>query len=102
MNAQSVASSICWQARIKKLFRRSTHRHAATDTRGQGVYVMDISNQRSEKGNHISGVDKGKIVMYGLSTCVWCKRTKKLLTDLGVEYDYVFVDKLDKAEENET
>ncbi len=37
--------------------------------------------------------------MYGLSTCVWCKKTKKLLTDLGVDFDYIFVDQLDGEEE---
>jgi len=62
---------------------------------------MDMLTQSNEKGNHISGIDRGKIVMYGLSTCVWCKRTKKLLADLGVEHDYIFVDKLDKDEEKE-
>ena len=62
---------------------------------------MDMLAKSNEKGNHVSGIDRGKIVMYGLSTCVWCKRTKKLLTDLGVEHDYVFVDKLDEAEEKE-
>jgi glutaredoxin len=51
-----------------------------------------------EKG-HISGVNKGKIVMYGLSTCVWCKKTRQLLTDLGVDFDYVYVDLLSGNEE---
>ena len=51
-----------------------------------------------EKG-HISGVNKGKIVMYGLSTCVWCKKTRQLLTDLGVDFDYVYVDLLSGDEE---
>lgn len=62
---------------------------------------MDMLTLSNEKGNHISGIDRGKVVMYGLSTCVWCKRTKKLLADLGVEHDYIFVDKLDKDEEKE-
>lgn len=51
-----------------------------------------------EKG-HISGVNKGKIVMYGLSTCIWCKKTRQLLTDLGVDFDYVYVDLLSGNEE---
>jgi len=41
---------------------------------------------------HVGGINKGHIVMYALSTCVWCKRVKKYLTDLGVEYYYVDVD----------
>ena len=62
---------------------------------------MDIFNQNTEKGNHVSGIDRGKVVMYGLSTCVWCKKTKKLLTDLGVDFDYMYVDKLEGEEENQ-
>jgi len=31
-------------------------------------------------------------MLYALSTCVWCKKTKDLLSRLGVEYSYVFVD----------
>jgi glutaredoxin len=62
---------------------------------------VDLFGKNKEKGNHVSGVDRGKIVMYGLSTCVWCKKTKKLLTDLGVEFDYIYVDRLEGEEEDE-
>ena len=41
---------------------------------------------------HVDGREKGKIVLYALSTCVWCRRTKKLLGELGVAYDFVFID----------
>jgi len=49
---------------------------------------------------HIDGKDKGSIRLFALSTCVWCKKTKRLLDSLGVAYDYVFVDTL-KGEERE-
>lgn len=62
---------------------------------------MDLFNRNKDKGNHVPGIDKGKVVMYGLSTCVWCKKTKKLLTDLGVDFEYVYVDRLEENEENE-
>lgn len=62
---------------------------------------MDLFGKNEEKGNHVSGVDRGKVVMYGLSTCVWCKKTKKLLTDLGVDFDYIYVDRLEGEEEDE-
>jgi glutaredoxin-like protein NrdH len=62
---------------------------------------MDVSTLDKEQGDHISGIDRGNIVMYGLSTCVWCKRTKKLLTDLGVDFDFIYVDKLDGQYENQ-
>jgi glutaredoxin len=41
---------------------------------------------------HVAGKKKGHIMLYALSTCVWCRRTKRLLNELGVEYDYVDVD----------
>jgi glutaredoxin len=62
---------------------------------------MDTSTLNKEQGNHISGIDRGKVVMYGLSTCVWCKRTRMLLTDLGVDFDYIYVDKLEGKEEGQ-
>lgn len=60
---------------------------------------MDLFGQK-EKGNHVSGIDRGKVIMYGLSTCVWCKKTKKLLKDLGVDFEYIYVDRLEGEEEN--
>lgn len=47
---------------------------------------------------HVEGRNKGKIVLYALSTCVWCKKTRQYLDDLGVDYYYVYVDLLDKSE----
>ncbi len=45
---------------------------------------------------HIEGKDKGKVTMFALSTCVWCKKTKKLLQELGVDYSYIDMDQLDE------
>lgn len=61
--------------------------------------MMELFNQNKDKVSHVSGIERGNVVMYGLSTCVWCKKTKKLLTDLGVDFDYIFVDQLDGEEE---
>ncbi len=47
---------------------------------------------------HVDGKDKGKVRLYAISTCVWCKKTKKLLAELGVAYDYIDVDLLDEKE----
>jgi len=47
----------------------------------------------------VAGQNKGKITLYALSTCIWCKKTKKLLTDLGIEFSYVDVDMLDAPDE---
>ncbi len=50
---------------------------------------------------HVDGKKKGDIMLYTLSTCGWCKKTKALLKELGVEYHYVDVDLL-KHEEQHT
>ncbi len=47
---------------------------------------------------HVEGEKKGKIMLYAISTCVWCKKTKKLLNSLGVDYNYVDVDLLDEED----
>ncbi|MDD2440093.1 MAG: glutaredoxin family protein [Methanosarcinaceae archaeon] len=62
---------------------------------------MDLFHLKKEKRSHIEGTYKGDIIVYGLSTCVWCKKTKKLLSELGVEFDFVYVDRLKGAEEKE-
>ena len=48
--------------------------------------------------NHVTGREKGKVMLYALSTCGWCAKTKALLNELGIEYDYTYVDLL-KGEE---
>lgn len=42
----------------------------------------------------VDGRDSGKVTLYALSTCIWCKKTKELLSSLGVAFDYVYVDLL--------
>ncbi len=46
------------------------------------------------KYEHVEGKDKGRIILYALSTCQWCRMTRDLLANLGVKYDYVYVDLL--------
>jgi glutaredoxin-like protein NrdH len=47
---------------------------------------------------HVTGKDKGRIMLYALSTCVWCRKTKALLDQLGVDYEWVDVDRLQGEE----
>ena len=49
---------------------------------------------------HVPGNKKGDIMLYALSTCGWCKKTKALLNELGVEYDYTDVDLLQGEEQS--
>jgi glutaredoxin-like protein NrdH len=46
---------------------------------------------------HVDGENCGKLNFYGLSTCIWCRKTRNLLDQLGVAYDYVYVDLLPPA-----
>jgi glutaredoxin len=43
---------------------------------------------------HVDGRESAHILIYALSTCGWCRKTKNLLDELGVAYDYVDVDLL--------
>lgn len=36
--------------------------------------------------------NKHKVLLYALSTCVWCRMTKQFLKDSDIEYEYVDVD----------
>lgn len=47
---------------------------------------------------HVAGKNAGHAMLYALSTCPWCQKTKRLLNELGVEYYYVDVDYLDGEE----
>jgi glutaredoxin len=48
----------------------------------------------------LGGKNRHKVFMYAISTCAWCKKTKKFLKDNDVEYEYVDVD-LTTDEEHE-
>ncbi|MEN6473119.1 MAG: glutaredoxin family protein [Syntrophaceae bacterium] len=50
---------------------------------------------------NVDGVDRGDIMLYALSTCVWCKKTKALLDELKVKFSFTFVDLLNKEEKAE-
>jgi len=46
---------------------------------------------------HVNGKNSGNIVLYAISTCLWCKKSKRLLNDLGIEYYYVDVDLISES-----
>jgi glutaredoxin-like protein NrdH len=51
--------------------------------------------------NHVEGENKGHVMLYALSTCGWCKRTKGLLEDMKVDFYYTDVDLLQGTERTE-
>ena len=48
----------------------------------------------------VEGADKGHIVLYSLSTCMWCRMAKNLLRDIGVGFDFIDVDTLPAEEKD--
>ena len=54
------------------------------------------------KIEHVEGKNKGKIMVFALSTCVWCNRTKKYLNEIGADYYFANVDQLSGDEREET
>ncbi len=51
---------------------------------------------------HVNGKNKGKVMLYALTTCQWCAKTKELLKELGVAFDFEYVDLLEEKEQDET
>ena len=42
-----------------------------------------------------------KVTIYALSTCLWCKKTKKYFEDHQIKFDAVDYDKQDEARQEE-
>jgi glutaredoxin-like protein NrdH len=40
----------------------------------------------------VEGKDTGEVMLYALSTCGWCKKTKLFFKKHGIAYSYVDVD----------
>lgn len=53
------------------------------------------------KVKHVGGENKGKVMVFALSTCGWCKKTKALLQELQVGFDYADVDLLNAKDREE-
>lgn len=53
------------------------------------------------KMEHVNGQNKGKVVLFALSTCGWCRKTRMLLEELGVDFSYIYVDLLSGDERSE-
>jgi glutaredoxin-like protein NrdH len=57
--------------------------------------MMDI------KMNHMEGINKGRVILYALSTCQWCKKVRELLRELNIDYYYVDVDLASENDQEE-
>ncbi len=52
----------------------------------------------SPAGRGQGGAPERDVTMYGLSTCVWCRKMREFLESEGVVFTVVYVDRLDGAE----
>lgn len=53
----------------------------------------------AESRGHVAGTYNGhKVLLYALSTCIWCRKTRQLLEEENVEFDFVYVDLVDADE----
>lgn len=50
------------------------------------------------KMGHFEGNKYADVVLYALSTCEWCKKTRKFLEGNKVDFNYIYVDLLDEDE----
>jgi glutaredoxin len=51
--------------------------------------------------NFVEGSHKRDLKLYTLSTCIWCKKTKTLLKELDIGYEYVDLDLLEGQKRQE-
>ncbi len=56
--------------------------------------VKNCLEARNMAVKHVTGKNAGPIMLYALSTCGWCAKTRALFEELGVAYDYEYVDHL--------
>ena len=53
------------------------------------------------RGSVAGSYDERSVTFYGLSTCVWCKRTRQLLEENDVAFEFIYVDLLKGEERRE-
>lgn len=50
------------------------------------------------KTKRVHGKDHGDIMLYALSTCVWCSKVKNFLDSRKIRYGYIDVDLISQEE----
>jgi glutaredoxin len=50
------------------------------------------------KKHHEGANKKNKVLLYALSTCIWCKKTKEFLNKNNIDYVWIDVDLLNREE----
>jgi len=54
--------------------------------------IITISEDKMQTVKVQGRNNRHRILVYGISTCGWCKRAKKFLNDNNVEFEYVDID----------
>ena len=54
----------------------------------------------SSKARGTGASPEHQVVMYGLSTCVWCRKMREFLESERVVFEVIYVDKLEGAEQD--
>jgi glutaredoxin-like protein NrdH len=53
----------------------------------------------AEQRGSMSGVhQEHQVMLYALSTCIWCRKTRQFLEDESVAFDFIYVDLLEGDE----
>ncbi|MBN2004674.1 MAG: glutaredoxin family protein [Anaerolineae bacterium] len=53
----------------------------------------------TESKGHVTGVhSEHQVKFYGISTCIWCRKTRQFLEEKQVAFDFFYVDLLDGDE----
>jgi glutaredoxin-like protein NrdH len=53
----------------------------------------------AEPRGHIEGqYNSHRVMLYALSTCIWCRKTREFLEAEGVTFDYIYVDLVESTD----
>jgi glutaredoxin len=59
------------------------------------ITSTDVLVNFNQTMHHVNGTEtSAPILVFGLSTCTWCQKTKTTLDDIGVEYWWIDIDVL--------
>ena len=63
---------------------------------------MSVENLIDKRAQEVDGEKavEENILIYTLSTCMWCKKCKRFLNDRNMKYKYIDVDKIDPKEKS--
>jgi glutaredoxin-like protein NrdH len=52
----------------------------------------ETTTMAEPKGSVPGSHDEHQVSFYGISTCIWCRKTRKFLEEHDVAFDFVYVD----------